>query len=32
MFTTLFKMMIDGYNSVAFTHNYIWGFEYKKTV
>lgn len=32
MMTTLFKMMIDGYNSVAFTHNYIWGFEYKKMV
>ena len=32
MMTTLFKMMIDGYNSVAFTHHYIWGFEYKKMV
>ena len=32
MITTLFKMMIDGYNAVAFTHNYIWGFTYKKVV
>ena len=30
--TTLFKMMIDRYNDLAFTHNYIWGFTYKKTV
>lgn len=26
--TTLFKNMIDRYNAVAFTHNYIWGFEF----
>ena len=32
MFTNLFRMMIDRYNSVAFTHHYIWGFEYKKTI
>lgn len=32
MMTTLFKMMIDRYNAVAYTHNYIWGFVYKKTV
>lgn len=32
MMTNLFKMMIDRYNSVAFTHHYIWGFEYKKVV
>ena len=32
MFTNLFKMMIDRYNSVAYTHNYIWGFTYKKVV
>ena len=30
--TTLFKMMIDRYNAVAYTHNYIWGFTYKKVV
>ena len=32
MMTTLFKMLIDRYNAVAYTHNYIWGFTYKKTV
>lgn len=30
--TTLFKTMIDCYNSVAFTHNYIFGFQYKGIV
>lgn len=30
--TTLFKMMIDRYNAAAYTHNYIWGFTYKKVV
>lgn len=25
----LFKKLIDLYNSVAYTHNYIWGFQYK---
>ena len=30
--TTLFMNMINGYNAVAYTHNYIWGFEYKKTI
>jgi hypothetical protein len=29
---TVFKMMIDRYNAAAYTHNYIWGFEYKKTI
>lgn len=29
---TLFKKMIDGYNKIAFTHNYIFGFTYKGTV
>lgn len=28
----LFKTMIDRYNAVAYTHNYIWGFEYKGIV
>ena len=32
MNTTLFKSMIDGYNAIAFTHNYILGFEYKHTI
>lgn len=30
--TTIFKMLIDRYNAVAYTHNYIWGFEYKKVI
>ena len=30
--TTLFKMLIDRYNAIAYTHNYIWGFTYKKVV
>lgn len=30
--TTLFKTMIDRYNAAAYTHNYIWGFTYKKVV
>lgn len=29
---TLFKALIDGYNKIAFTHNYILGFAYKGTV
>ena len=32
MMTTIFKMLIDRYNAVSFTHNYIWGFTYKKVV
>lgn len=32
MITTIFKMLIDRYNAVSFTHNYIWGFTYKKVV
>lgn len=27
--TTLFKNLIDRYNAIAYTHNYIWGFELK---
>ena len=30
--TSLFKTMIDRYNNAAFTHQYIWGFTYKKNV
>lgn len=30
--TTIFKNLIDRYNAVAYTHNYIYGFEYKKVV
>ena len=30
--TTLFKSMIDRYNAVAYTHEYIWGFAYKGNV
>ena len=26
---TLFKTLIDRYNAVAYTHEYIWGFNYK---
>lgn len=29
---TLLKMMIDRYNAIAYTHKYIFGFEYKKVV
>ena len=29
---TMFMNMINRYNAVAYTHNYIWGFEYKKTI
>ena len=29
---TLFKSMIDGYNAIAYTHNYVLGFVYKHTV
>ena len=28
----LFKSMIDGYNAIAYTHNYIFGFIYNHTV
>ena len=27
--TSMFKTLIDNYNSVSFTHHYIWGFEFK---
>lgn len=30
--TTLFMNLIDRYNAVAFTHEYIWGFEYKGNI
>lgn len=30
--TALFVTMINRYNEVAFTHNYIWGFTYKHNV
>jgi hypothetical protein len=30
--TALFATMINRYNEVAFTHNYIWGFTYKHNV
>lgn len=30
--TTIFKNLIDRYNAVAFTHNYIWGFAFKGNV
>lgn len=30
--TNLFKTMIDRYNDVAYTHHYIWGFEYRKVI
>ncbi len=32
MVTRIFKMLLDGYNAVAYTHNYIFGFEYKKVI
>lgn len=30
--TTLFMNLIDRYNAVAYTHEYIWGFEYKGNI
>ena len=30
--TALYMNLIDRYNAIAFTHNYIWGFIYKKNV
>ena len=30
--TALFMSLIDRYNAVAYTHNYIWGFIYKHNV
>lgn len=30
--TALFKSLIDRYNAVAYTHQYIWGFSYKGNV
>ena len=32
MNTTIFEHMIDGYNTRAYTHEYIFGFEYKGTI
>lgn len=30
--TTIFNHLINGYNTLSFTHNYIFGFEYKGVV
>ena len=30
--TALFANMINRYNKIAYTHNYIWGFTYKNNV
>ena len=30
--TALFKDLSDRYNAIAYTHNYIWGFEYKGNI
>lgn len=30
--TALFMNLIDRYNAVAYTHNYIWGFEFKGNI
>lgn len=30
--TALFATMINRYNEISFTHNYIWGFTYKHNV
>jgi hypothetical protein len=30
--TALFMNLINQYNAVAFTHKYIWGFEYKSNI
>lgn len=32
MNTTIFEHMIDGYNTRAYTHEYIFGFEYKGAI
>lgn len=32
MNTTLYNELINRYNAVAYTHNYIFGFEYKKNI
>ena len=32
MNTALFMNLIDRYNAVAYTHEYIWGFEYKGNI
>lgn len=32
MNTTTFKSLIDRYNALAYTHEYIWGFEYKGNI
>ena len=29
---TIFEHMIDGYNTRAYTHEYIFGFEYKGAI
>ena len=30
--TTIFNHLVNGYNALSFTHNYIFGFEYKGVV
>ena len=30
--TTIYKSLIDRYNAVAYTHNYIWGYTFKGNV
>lgn len=30
--TSLYMNLIDRYNAIAFTHEYIWGFEYKGNI
>ena len=32
MNTTIFQKLINGYNTLSFTHNYIFGYEYKGNV
>lgn len=32
MNTTIFQKLINGYNALSFTHNYIFGYEYKGNV
>lgn len=30
--TTIFNSLINRYNAIAYTHKYIWGFEYKGNI
>lgn len=32
MNTTIFNTLINGYNTLSYTHNYIFGFEYKGAI